>query len=154
MGAKDLDAYEAKPDGTIPYDADAHYELVREWWAHYYDGDPFPKACLPDTGSMVLHKGKPAGVAFIYQPNAKMAHIHFAMVDPSIGAGRRIKILREAVASAIEMAKEFLQGEGFIWCCTDNAVVARVYSENNMVCSGEADVFYLQVGKQNEEFLK
>lgn len=144
-----------EPETIIEYNKEAHYEIVRQWWGLYYEGEEFPSECLPNMGAVALLKGVPAAVAFIYSsPDVKMAHIHFPMVDPELGAGRRIESLKAAISGAIEMAKKFLDGQGFIWCCTDHAVVARVYGQSGMTCAGEADVFYMPVGKQNCDFLK
>lgn len=139
----------------IPYSVKDHYDLIRSWWALYYNGDALPESCLPDTGLVALRpNGKPAAVVFIYKTNSKMIHLHFAMADPEIGAGRRIKYVRAVIAGGIKKAKEFLGGQGFVWCCTDCAVIARVYQENGMSCPGEADVYYLPVGNESPEFLK
>jgi hypothetical protein len=102
-----------------------------------------------------MHKGQPAAAAFVYKAmGAKMAHIHWAIVDPALGAGRRVGLLSSAIEGAIDLAKEYLAGEGFIWCCTDSAVVARMYNKAGMHCAGEADVFFMPIGAQSFEFLK
>jgi hypothetical protein len=139
---------------VIPYSVDEHYETVSQWWATYHDGEGFPKDCLPDSGAIVLRGDKPVAVTFFYKTNSKMVWLHFAMADPSLGAGRRVDFVRMAIAGAIEMAKDHLQGEGHIWCCTDNAVVARLYAENGMTCPGEADIYFLPVGNQSQDFMK
>ncbi len=142
-----------KQPEIIPYNAADHYDLVHQWWSHY-NGEPFPVECLPDTGVIALNGTKPAAVMFMYTTNSKMVWLHFAMADPELGAGRRVDFVRAAVAAAIDMAKAHLNGQGHIWCCTDSAVVARIYAENKMECPGEADVYFLPVGKQSTEFMK
>lgn len=139
---------------VVDFDKEAHYQFVADWWSFYYDGDSIPKECLPDSGAVVIYKDKPVAMAFLYKTNAKIAQIHFSIADPKMGAGRRVFFLRKAVAGCIEKAKDFLQGEGFIWTCTDHASVGRVYAENGMECPGEADVYYLGVGTTDAEFLK
>lgn len=146
---------EDKPKNkTIPYCRETHYETVRKWWAHYNNGDDFPADCLPDTGIIVLKGDNPAAVMFMYKTNSKMVWLHFAMADPDLGAGRKVDYVRDAIAATIELAKEHLNGEGHIWCCTDNAVVARIYAENNMQCPGEADVYFLPIGNLSTDFMK
>lgn len=141
-------------EAVVPYDASQHYALVARWWRLYYDGDPLPVECLPDTGVVAICHGKPAAAAFIYRTNAAMAMVHLPIADPSLGSGRRIKALRAAIAGAVEDAKAWLNGHGFVWCCTDHAVVARVYGELGLHCPGEADVYFLPVGQESAEFLK
>lgn len=138
----------------IPYNREEHYPLVSKWWAAYYAGFEFPAACLPDTGVVVTFKGKPVGAAFIYQTNAKMAMIHYPVVDPELGAGRRVFFLRSVVDGAIDAARAWLDGQGFIFCCTDHAVVARVYNERGMACSGELDLYFLPVGNHKPDMLQ
>ena len=138
----------------VPFDKDAHYDAINSWWGAYYKGDCLPVECLPDTGAVAIYKGVPAAAAFLYKSNAKMAHIHFACANPELGAGRKVFFLRAVIKRCIEMGREFLGGEGFIWCCTDHAVVGRIYTENGMFCAGEGDTFFLGVGNESEEFLK
>jgi hypothetical protein len=145
---------ERQPEAVVDYDPALHYGAVAAWWNHYYPGDPLPAACLPPTGAMALYKGRPAAVAFLYLTNARMAMVHLPCADPELGAGRRIACLRAAIAGAVERARAWLDGQGFVWCCTDNAVVARVYGELGMACPGEADVYFLPVGPESSEFLK
>lgn len=145
---------DVQADEIIPYHPESHLETVRGWWSGYYPGEDFPGICLPDSGCIALYHGKPAAIAFLYKCNAKMTQIQFPVVDPALGAGRRINLLKAAIAGAMEMAKEHLGGEGFIWCCTDHAVVGRIYAENKMICAGEADVYFLPLGSQPHEFLK
>jgi hypothetical protein len=90
----------------------------------------------------------------LYLTNASMVIMSFAMVDPAMGAGRRVNYLRAVVDAGLEAAREYLSHEGFVWCCTDNAVVGRIYAEAGMVCPGEADVYFYPVGNQCSEFLK
>lgn len=138
----------------VPYRAEQHYSEAARWWGLYYDGDPLPSNCLPPTGAVAMADGKPAAVAFLYLTNAKMAMIHLASANPDLKPLRRVPALRSAVRGAIEMARQWLNGEGFIWCCTDSAVVSRVYRELGMTCPGEADVYFLPVGRESSEFLK
>lgn len=138
----------------VPYDAAVHFEFISKWWELYYGKIDMPVDCVPPTGAVAMWKGKPVAAAFIYQTNAKMAMIHLPVVDPELGAGRRVFFLRSVIDGAIEMAKAWLDGKGFIWCCTDHSVVARVYRERGMTCPGESDIFFLPVGSQSSEFLK
>lgn len=141
-------------DHVVEFNKEEHYSFVADWWSFYYEGDTIPKECLPDSGAVIIYKGKPVAIAFLYKTNAKIAQMHFTIADPAMGAGRRVFFIRKAVAACIEMAKEWLDGKGFIWTCTDNAVVGRVYTENGMECPGEADVYFLGAGDSDPEFLK
>lgn len=138
----------------IPYNKAEHLHLIQKWWAEYYDGFSFADECLPETGVVVAYKGKPVAAAFIYQTNAKMAMIHYPVVDPSLGAGNRVFFLRTVVDGAIEAAKVWLGGEGFIFSITDHSVVGRTYQQRGMECSGEADLYFYPVGQQSAEMLK
>ena len=139
---------------VVPFNKADHYETIRKWWEFYYDGDLLPAVCLPDSGAVVMFRGKPAAVSFLYKTNAKIAQIHFTMANPDLGPGRRVFFLDKVVAAVIEMAKEFLDGQGFIWTVTDHATVGRVYQRAGLTCVGEADAFFLPAGDEDCEFLK
>lgn len=141
-------------EAVIRYNKVSHYETVRRWWAHYYEGAVFPSECLPDTGIVSLYRGDIAAVTFVYKTNAKMAHIHFSIANPELPGSRKIFFLMQAMKGAIALAKELLDGDGLIWCCTDNAVIARIYAESGLTCTGVHDVYFMPVGEKDFNFLK
>lgn len=145
----------SKPEiDTIPFDKEAHYEIVSGWWKFYYDGCIIPKDCLPDTGCIALKDGKPAGCSFVYQTNSKMATIHFSMAAPELGPTGRFQYMKAAVSGAIKIASEFTGNNGFVWGYTHNAGVARVFSQNGMKCVGEGDAYIMPMGRSDSEFLE
>lgn len=139
---------------AIPFNKEKHYDVISKWWGLYYNGDPMPKECLPDTGCVIVHKKEPVAAAFIYKTNSSIVQIHFSMVDPALGAGHRIFFLRKVVEETIAMAKEIIGEKGIIWTCTDHAVVSRVYQENGLLCVGECDTFLMPFGDLSTEFMK
>ena len=136
------------------YVPDEHYNTICGWWNHYYKGTVIPKDCLPDTGVVAILHENIVAAAFIYKTNSNIVWVHFPIVSNEIRAGKRFELLDLVVGEAVRKCKEMLGDRGVVWTCTDHAVAARAYSENGMVCSGEADVFYSTVGINDTTFLE
>lgn len=141
---------------VVPFDKESHLPAIAAWWETVYPGDPIPVACIPPTGAVALHRGKPGASCFIYTTNAAFAVLALAVADPTIPPSRRVDVLREAIAGAVAMARELVGPVGVVWSCTDNAVVARLYQECGLHCPGgtSADVFYLPLGGVPTGFLE
>lgn len=137
----------------IDFNKEIHLPVIQEWWHLYYGEITFPEDCVPETGAAVSYRGKLAGAAFIYLTNSSLIHIQYPVVDPGLGAGRRVNLLRTVISAAIDKCRTLLGGKGIIWACTDHSVVARIYSEHNMLCPGEADVFFMPLGGEPVKFL-
>jgi hypothetical protein len=137
---------------VIDFDRDLHYPIINSWWGIYYQG-PVPLEFVPKYGAAIAYRGKLAATCFLYINDTKLCHLDICMVDPSIGAGRRIYVLRALVDAGIAKAKEIVGEDCTIWSVTDHSVVGRVYQEKGLKCLGEADVYALSTNKNNIEFL-
>lgn len=144
------------PDEVVPFDKERHLSSIEAWWRTYYPNEALPIACIPPTGAVALHRGRPGASCFVYATNAAFAVLALAVADAEIPPFRRIEVLRAAISGAIAMAKEIVGADGVVWSCTDNAIVARLYRELGMHCPGgtSADVFYLAPPTLNTGFLE
>jgi hypothetical protein len=141
---------------VVPFEKEVHLPAIAAWWEKAYPGASLPAACIPPTGAVAMHRGKPGASCFVYTTNAAFAVLALAVADPAIPPSRRIDVLREAVLGAIELAVKLVGPVGVVWSCTDNAVVARVYEECGLTNPGgtSADVFYLTLGGVPSGFLE
>lgn len=139
---------------VIDFDKESHYVFIKEWWCKYYYADPPPESCVPRHGVIALFKGKPVASAFLYINETKLCHLDFCMVDPNMGAGRRVFFLRHIVDAGIKKAKQILGDEAVIWSLTDHAVVGRIYQEKGFKCLGEGDCFAYTESATNVKFLE
>lgn len=133
-------------------DKEKHYETLTKWWDIYYNGE-IPENFVPKHGSVIYFRGKLVAACFLYINDTKLCHLDFCMVDPEMGAGRRVFLLREIVKAGVEKAKKLVGDDVTIWSLTDHAVVGRVYQEKGFHLLGEGDCFAYSENKKSIEFL-
>lgn len=136
------------------YDKEELYPFLSQWWSLYYNNDVLPKDCVPKHGAVILSKDKPVALCLLYVSDTKICNLNFCMVDPSVGAGRKVFFLRHVVDAGIKEAQRIVGDDVIIWSLTDHAVVGRVYQEKGFECLGEGDCFSYSAKSKDIEFLK
>lgn len=133
-------------------DKEKHFENLNKWWNLYYNGE-IPESFVPKHGSVIYFRGKLVASCFLYINDTKLCHLDFCMVDPEMGAGRRVFFLRHVIEAGIKKAKEIVGDDVTIWSLTDHAVVGRVYQEKGFHLLGEGDCFAYTSNEKNKQFL-
>ena len=131
---------------------DEHHETLCKWWDIYYNGK-IPRDFVPKHGSVAYFKGKLAAACFLFINDTKLCHLDFCMVDPEIGAGRRVYLLRKVVEAGLAKAREIVGEDVTVWSLTDHAVVGRVYQEQGFELLGEGDCYAYTKDEKKREFL-
>ena len=139
---------------AVDFDKTKHYSVIKEWWSRYGKSGEIPEACVPKHGVMILSSGKPMASCFLYINDTKLCHLDFCIVNPDLGAGKRVEFLRIIIAEGIYKAKAILGDDAMIWSLTDHSVVARIYNEIGFRCLGEGDCFVFAADNSNIKFLQ
>ena len=139
---------------VIDFVKEDHLEIMNGWWGGYYFEEAIPEQYIPKHGCVILYKGKPVASCFLFINDTKLCHMDFCIVDPDLGAGRRVFFLQHVIDAGIAKAKKILGEDVVIWSLTDHAVVGRSYTKKGFECLGEGDCFAYTENKDNIEFLK
>lgn len=86
----------------IPYNQDAHYELLSPWFNHYWGATP-PADMLPDDGYLIYSDSNgPVVAGFIYKTNSKLCWVEHVIGNPEADKEERkegIHVLIDALTS-------------------------------------------------------
>ncbi len=139
---------------AVVFDKAKHLPIIKGWWDLYEKSGQLPETCVPKNGVVILRNERPVASCFLYINDSRMCHMDFCIVDPDIGAGKRVAFLRTVIEEGIKRAKFLIGDDVVIWSLTDHAVVARVYQEKGFKSLGEGDCFAYASDETDIKFLQ
>ena len=112
---------------VIPYNQDAHFDLISPWFKHYW-GAYFPKEMIPTDGYIVYgEESGPLVAGFLYHTNSSIVWLEDIIGNPEADKAER----KEGIAVLLQALEMRAKALGFkhVFTATAHANMIEYYKQ-------------------------